>query len=555
MRTQCPSCSSTYTVRAHHLKEAMGYVRCPNCKAVFNALSFLTDEGGGAPEIGIQLPFIHAGDRAVVDRSYLEQTGVFSSLEALRRREAERLQRASFDQTQVIRVGQISKVALPDSKVKLRVKETVRERDLEAESRLAEATRPSFFLTHFSDWALALRNILRHKKRTAVGLSAVGFGVLALLLASGFIEWIYNDMRETTIRSQLGHIQVAKAGYFSDGRADPAAYVLPADAPPLQTIAAMPHVETIAQRLSFTGLASVGETTISFLGEGVEPSKEAKVSGSLNLVAGEGLSDDDPTGIIVGAGLAQNLGVEPGDTLVLLGTSAGGGVNAVEARVRGLFRTMTKAFDDTVLRVPISMARELTRYEGAHLWVVLLDETRHTDLLRERISQELAGAEFPYEVKPWGDLAEFYNKTKVLFSKQVNTVRAIIALIILVSISNTLVMSVMERTGEIGTLMAVGLKRWTILKIFLQEGFLLGLFGGALGLVAGVAAAYGITQIGIPMPPPPGSASGYIGGIKVTWQLAVITGVLAIVSATLASIYPAWKASRMVIVDALRKAR
>lgn len=262
-----------------------------------------------------------------------------------------------------------------------------------------------------------------------------------------------------------------------------------------------------------------------------------------------------PDRIVIGAGLANNLGVAPGDRLVLLSKTPGGGMNAVEAEVSGLFRTMTKSFDDTVLRVPLEMAQRLTRFDGSHRWVVLLDDTADTLAVREEIKARLSRERSSYTVKPWYELADFYNKVRELFSRQVNTIRVIIALIILVSISNTLVMSIMERTGEIGTLMAVGLRRRTILKLFMQEGFLLGLLGGLVGLVAGVVLAAIISHIGIPMPPPPGSAVGYVAGISITWELAALTLLLAVVAATIASIYPAWKASRMVIVDALRKAR
>src|SRR4029453_2531553 len=127
-------------------------------------------------------------------------------------------------------------------------------------------------------------------------------------------------------------------------------------------------------------------------------------------------------------------------------------------------------------------------------------------------------------------------------------VRVIIGLIIVLSISNVLIMSVLERTGEIGTLMAMGTRRREILKQFLWEGCLLGLIGATIGVVVGVALASVISTVGIPMPPPPGRQVGYSGKILVTSGLAAGAFALAIFTTMAASLYPAWKGSRLEIV-------
>ena len=113
-------------------------------------------------------------------------------------------------------------------------------------------------------------------------------------------------------------------------------------------------------------------------------------------------------------------------------------------------------------------------------------------------------------------------------------------------------MSVLERTGEIGTLMAIGLNRWNIMYLFVNEGLMLGVIGGALGVAIGTFLATVISAVGIPMPPPPGMDVGYTGEILLSWQLVGGTMALAVLTALLGSLYPAWKASNMKIVDSLR---
>ncbi len=400
------------------------------------------------------------------------------------------------------------------------------------------------------DFLLAFRNVVRQRRRSGMAVIAVAFGIITLLLASGFIEWTLMGMREWTIGSRLGHIQVARPGYFQLGQSDPFAYLLKQGMSERAALEKTAGVKIVGARLSFGGLISHGEATISFLGEGVEPDKEASLSSTLFITKGQGLSASDAKGIIIGAGLAANLGVDVGDTVVLMANTPAGGVSAAECHVLGLFTTVSKAYDDTAVRLPIETARSLLKVDGSHLWVMLLDKTDDTSPVLARLRDAFAGSAL--EFVPWSDLADFYNKTVSLFRKQVGVIKAIIAIIIVLSISNTLMMNVVERTGEIGTALAVGITRAKIMRLFVIEGVLLGVAGGLVGMTIGSIAAAIISQIGIPMPPPPGMARGYTAEIMVNAGLLFDAFLLAAGTTLLASLYPAWKASRMVIVDALR---
>lgn len=400
---------------------------------------------------------------------------------------------------------------------------------------------------------VALRNVLRHRRRTFLALVTIVGGITAYLLAGGFIEWIFSTMRETTIHSQLGHIQIVRPQYFEKGVADPYRYLLPEDPALMKRIEESSQAATVTPRLAFSGLISHGEATVSFLGEGVVPSREVELSRWLLIVAGRGLADDDRNGIVLGEGLAANLGVVPGDTVVLLGTSAKGALSAVECHVAGIFTTAAKAYDDVALRVPLAVAQSMVRTTGATSWVVLLDKTERTDAVLALLKHAQYGQSLQFV--GWHELADFYNKTVSLFSKQVNVVKLIIALIIILSISNTLSMAVMERTSEIGTIMAVGSRRSDVLRAFLLEGTTLGVAGGMFGLVLSVLLAWLISSVGIPMPPPPGMAHGFTGQIILPPHLLLDAFVLAVGTTLIASLLPAWRASRMNIVDALRHQR
>lgn len=407
------------------------------------------------------------------------------------------------------------------------------------------------FLVH--DFSNALRNVLRRPRRTAGGLVAVTVGMVAILIAGGFIEWMFYGMREWTIHSRLGHIQVMRPGFLERGTSDPFGFLLPADDPQLEALKNALHVRTVGERLSFTGLISWEDSTVSFIGEGVDPEKEELLSQNLLISRGRNLSTEASDEIIVGHGLAENLGLSPGDRIVLMtNTTSTGSLNAVEVTVSGLFSTVSKEYDDIAIRVPIAVARTLLRTAGSHLWVVLLDDTDRTAEMLAYLRGNVDPSEF--QAVGWKSQADLYVKTVTLFSKQIWVLKLIITMLVVLSIANTMTMSVAERTREIGTSMALGYTRKRVLGSFILESALLGAFGAAVGLAVGLAFASLLSSIGIPMPPPPGMARGYIAEISITGSLARDAVLLALGSAVIGGLFPAWKASRMQIVDALRHA-
>lgn len=541
----------------------MGMVRCVKCQTVFNALSAIVDQkpDGAVIPIRSQLPFQQFGDRMVMDPRLLKNMPAFQALQQTS---------ASASAAPLTRTG--SFVAGDDAD-----DDYIRQRELRrkaAEAALetepvgrfvgsmsapdaqvpAERAAWRNLLPTANDFLMALRNLMRHRRRTAMGLLAISAGVVAMLFAGGFIEWSKWFLRETTIMAHLGHVQLVKKDFFQSGEADPFAYILEEEADLLAQIEALPEVETITPRLGFSGLISFDDVSIAVLGEGVDPQREAAVSKQLTIVTGEGLSAQQKNGIIIGKGLAESLDVQAGDTVVLLVSPEGGGLGAADAVILGTFQTSNKAYDDVSIRIPIDMARRLLRTEGAHKWVILLDDTEQTmptlDKLRAAFSSRT-----DLEFVPWSDLADFYNKSAKLFAAQLNVIWAVIAIIIVVSISNTLIMNVVERTAEIGTLMALGLRQQRILALFVSEGFMLGCLGGLIGAMIGLALGAAVSAIGIPLPPAPGMDFPVRGEIMVTWSLAIGGTLLGILATLAASIYPARKASRLVIVDALRHAR
>ena len=397
---------------------------------------------------------------------------------------------------------------------------------------------------------LAFRNIFRNRMRSALTLAAIISGVSAIILSGGFVEDVFVQLRESTIRSQLGHMQVFRQDYLDYGRREPSRYLIEHPEKITTAIQTLPHVQSVMTRVNFSGLANNGRADLPIIGEGVEPGKEARLGSATTLVAGRQLQDTDTFGIVVGEGVASALKLHPGSILNLMVNTYDGALNTVELEVVGVFRTFSKEYDDRAVRISQTAAQELLFTSAIHTVVILLDDTSATDQVVAAIRTKLGGQ--GYEVKPWNELADFYNKTVALYRRQFGALQAIILVMLVLGVASTVNMVVYERTGEFGTLLALGLRRQQIFKLVLIENTLLGLIGSLLGVITGFMLATLISYIGLEMPPPPGSNAGYTAVIRmVPWvfAMAAITGVL---SAGVAAILPGRRAARLHVADALR---
>lgn len=397
---------------------------------------------------------------------------------------------------------------------------------------------------------LAFRNIFRNPLRTSLTLAAIITGVITIIISGGFIEDIFVQLRESTIHSHLGHIQIFQHGYQEYGRREPSRYMIHQPDNIKDTVSHISHVRAVMARINFTGLAHNGHADLPIIGEGIEPDKEAKLGSAITMIAGRFLQDSDQFGAIIGEGIASALNLHPGDYITLMTNTLDGALNTQECEIVGIFRTFSKEYDERAIRIQLPAAQELLDTGAVHVIVALLDNTDSTD----RVISEIAAtpAAKNHEIKAWWELADFYQKTEALYRRQFGALQVIIFTMLILSVASTVNMTVYERTGEFGTMLALGSRQRQVFTLVLLENTLLGLFGSLLGMIIGTILASIISGIGIAMPPPPGSNIGYIASIQlVTWVLitAMLTGIFA---STTAAILPARRASKLQITDALR---
>ncbi len=401
---------------------------------------------------------------------------------------------------------------------------------------------------------IAWRNILRHKRRSIVTFLTIITGVCSIVLSGGFFEANYIGLRESVIRGQYGHLQIYKKGYNENHRQEPDKYRINKDntSEILEILEFAPHVDLYSRRVEITGLVGNDQISQAAIIRGVDPDAENLINSSLTIIDGTDLSEDEPDRVMLGEGLAQALNAKPGSRLSIMATTSDGMMNGVDVEVSGIFRSFAKEYDDRAMFMTLEYANILLNSQSIDHVAILLDETKNVGGFLGFLSEEAKAKGIQIETKTWDQLATFYHKVVSLYDSFFIVINIIVVIVILFGVTNTMMMSVMDRITEIGVLRALGTRQKNIVWLFIIEGLLVGL----LGCLLGVGLAYLISSIvngmEIMMPPPPGSSKGYPLRIVFVPYICFTSGLMILAVSFISSYFPSRKASKKEIVDALR---
>ena len=414
---------------------------------------------------------------------------------------------------------------------------------------------------------LAFRNVFRNRRRTVMTLLMVGGGVAGLLLVGGFFAFMFRGLRESTIRTGLGHIQIFNAEHFKRDEV----HVLDTGISNWRQVAAATesasHVRGVAPRIEFYGMLSNGVKSSVFMGSAVDPDTERKMGFDPRIASGRDLSgnSDGEVEALVGTGVARSMSVKVGDGLTILAVTADGALNGIDVQIVGIVSTGFKDLDDRYLRITLPSAQRLLQSDRVTNLVVGLDKTENTDAVAAQLAPllhppdenlsagtpGLQGRSQEMALKKWIDLAAYYKQVRTLFSGIFLFLGIIVFFMVLMASVNTLLMAMFERTREIGTMLAMGTPRRWIVALFMVEATLTGILGAIVGVAGGNLLGMALNASGLHLPPPPGTSFDMLFRVLHVPSLMVGSSLMVVVSLALASIVPAVRASRLQIAEAL----
>jgi len=409
----------------------------------------------------------------------------------------------------------------------------------------------------FDLFKIAIRNLLRYKRRTLLTASLVTIGVVSVLVFISVSGSFKNMMIGQITDSFLGHVQIHKKGYVASIDSLPLTQNLGpnAFAKIEKAINETPGIEAYSKRIKFGGMFSNFVETTNVRLNGVYPEDEVKTVPLFLSRVKEGEKSIRTGEILVPELLAKGMKVKVGDTVVVIATNKDGSVNGKQFQVGGILESATGPGGRDGY-IHIDDAAEILRMDTMEISEVAIrlrdfDELSSVfDRLKDKLSNELNKQGAPaFEVHTWEKLSPFYNIARMI-DVMTFFVKLMLIAIVLISIMNVMVMAVYERIREIGTIAAIGTLPGKIVAMFLIEGFSLGFFGAVVGDILGVAVISVLNVANLTFSF--GRQKGLLLSPSINLQDILVISIIVITISVIASLQPAYKASRMNPIDALR---
>ncbi len=403
---------------------------------------------------------------------------------------------------------------------------------------------------------LAWRNLWRHKRRTWLTVGAMIFSNLLLVFMISLQFGSYRMMIDNTLKSYTGHMQVQRDGYNDNQKIRNSFGNIVTLASDIRHQLAS---NTVAARGVAFAMTSSEQRSFGLQLIGVEPQYEARVSNLPGLVKkGRYLSDSNAEEIVIGSVLARNLRVNIGDELTLLGSGRDGSFAAGVVIVIGIFDSGNTDIDRSMAQLPLGYFQTLFSMEGhGHNIVINADDLSLVPELQQRVNTILA-EQNNLMVLNWNQLQPGLQQAIKADLVSAWFMYAILIVLVAFSVLNTQLMSVLERTREFGTMMALGLKPVRLGALVCIETFIMSSLGLVIGAGLGAVLAYYLSIVGFSYPGMEEMASRFNLPDRIYPSLSLFSVFLGpgivFVFSMLASMYPALKLFYLHPVSAMRSA-
>jgi len=407
---------------------------------------------------------------------------------------------------------------------------------------------------------LALRNLLRNRRRSLLTLAAVLIPVMLLDLVWGLTGALERGLFENTVRLETGHLQVHKAGYRKGGRAAP---IIRDVGPVLEALSREPEIEAFTVRLELPALAASGSRSRGVLLQGIEPESNRKVSVIDRWVhEGRYLRPDDGKSAVVGRKLLEKLGLGLGGQIIILTAHPETGTGVLVSKIVGVLDAPSRELSRGIVQVPLEEARRAIRLPKAATGVIALVrgvkgpwDSPRIEAVAERLRRALGEG---FTVETWETLApQAVGLLKILKPINMGFMAIFFALAGLV-VLNTLYLNVLERRSELGVILAVGAGRRRVLMMITAEALVLAGVGSLMGSLLGVGLVAHWSR-GLVLPSVYREVYAQIGlepilYLSMTPGEAVLSAVVMLGVAWLAAWLPARQAAGLEPVETMRAA-
>ena len=407
---------------------------------------------------------------------------------------------------------------------------------------------------NFINFKIAWRNIWRNKLRSSVVIAAVTVGLFGGLASTGIMKGMVIDLVESAIHSQVSDIQIHNEKFVQNNEVQ---YLINHSSQLLDSITLLPTVVGASQRSMAYGMASTASKGLGVMIFGVEPEVEKTVTDIFEKIKtgdGQYFESGKRNRIIIGEKLAKKLNAKLKSKIILTFQDYEGNLSGASFKVEGIFKTQNSTFDEANVFVKKTDLDKLLLLpkNTSHEIAVLLeneDQTKATAIEVKKIAPD-------YLVEDWTEIDPYLNMSYSMTSFMLLIFMSIIMLALGFAIVNTMLMVVLERTKELGMIMAIGMNRYKVFSMIMWETSMLALVGGALGIFLTAIFTWHFGKVGIDISSV-GEGFEAVGYSSVLYPFLdfmdyVEVVILVMITGLIASIFPTIRALKMKPAEATR---
>jgi ABC-type lipoprotein release transport system permease subunit len=401
---------------------------------------------------------------------------------------------------------------------------------------------------------IAWRNIWRNKLRSLVVILAIAVGLFGTLFMIAMTNGMVEQKIDASINNELSHIQMHNPGFIQDASLN---FSIDSAGIILAEISAIPGVHAVCSRIKTMAMASTATTGAGVMVNAIDPDEEKKVSLLYKFII-----DGDYFGttgksapIVISKKLSTKLKAKIGSKIVLTLQHTNGELAYGLFRVSGIYKTSNTIFDEPNIFIKKEDLINLTAYDPLQVSeiAILLDKVELTDPVADQLESRYSGL----SILSWKELEPLLAGLSAMVDQMAYLILIIILIAMAFGIINTMMMSVLERTRELGMLMAVGMNKRKVFTMIMLETVFLSLVGTLAGVIAGAVTIYytGLHGLNFAAWAEGYEAWGYSALVYPSLYLDFYIGmtVLVIITAIISSVYPARKALRFNPAAAIRE--
>lgn len=407
---------------------------------------------------------------------------------------------------------------------------------------------------------IAFRNIFRNKRRSILTGLAIAVAVMVAIYLWSLIVGIMDDMFDNMIRLTSGHVRILNTNYVKRERMLPLEANIP-DYIEVQKLAKnVPDVTLTVGRIKFGVLLEHKGKNKPVFGTGIVPRTEGKISHLDQKIVQGRLIEEGREEMNIGTNLARELGLKVGDTLTVVTQTAYGSITAMNLKIVGVFSFGVQSVDNTTFFLPLDKAQQLLDLGNTvtEIFVYIKDMSKAPEAakgIQARLEQAYPGR---FTAKAWQDQEAIYFWITIA-KNAYGFLYFLVLFLASFTILNTMFMSVLERTREIGMMKALGMKDRQVMGVILLEALLIGAIASFIGAAWGSLIAYYLATVGLDFTATfekMGTMNfpiSYVYRAVFSWGIIFFGFCMGILFSVLAAVPPALRAARLEPTEALRE--